>query len=543
MKHSLKALVLAMFCLVMVLSICPPSPVSAADSAAQDISDVGMVTAHSGFPDIAILFDNNYSQGWLAEDVASLTLRHESGMGSLYLTFGQTPSVYTLRNDDTGICYTAGEYGYLHEFIDLVEAFGTAPKSITIFFESGGIRLNELDIYSPGQVPDSIQKWQTAPEGKVDLLLFATHGDDDQTFFAGLLPYYAVDQGYEVQVVYLTDHRNTSPVPVHEMLNGLWACGIRNYPVFGYFWELETVYGINDAFSQYWRLGWSRNEMTGFFVEQLRRFRPLVAVGHDLYGEYEEPQHMVCAQLLVDAVEASADAAKFPESAEAYGVWDVPKTYLHLYYKNKITLDLDQPMENFGGMTPFEVAKHLGFPAHDSLQRHWSWFFAGFDAASQIVYYSPCEYGLYRTTVGEDIQKNDMFENLISYGAQDRIEEEARLEIERQQAEEQARIEAEEQAQRDAEEASIAAEEAARQAEEEARQKEAEAKRQEAERIAAEERLHAEEEARQRDAQQKKFIFIILGIVVIIALIATVSAVYRSMTGGKFSKSKRRKNN
>lgn len=543
MKLTPKTIVLALLCLILIFGMCPVSPVSASDSSAQEISDIGMVTAHSGFPDISILFDNIYSQGWLAEEVASLTLRHESGMGSLYLTFGQTPSVYTLRNDDTGICYTAGEYGYLHEFIDLVEAFGTAPKSITIFFESGSIRLNELDIYSPGQVPDSIQKWETAPDGKVDLLLFATHGDDDQTFFAGLLPYYAVGRGYEVQVVYLTDHRNTSPVPVHEMLNGLWACGIRNYPVFGYFWELETVYGINDAFSQYWRLGWSRDEMTGFIVEQLRRFRPLVAVSHDLNGEYEEPQHMVCAQLLADAVEISADASKFPESAESYGVWDVPKTYLHLYYKNQITLDLDQPMENFGGMTPFEVAKNLGFPAHASLQRHWSWFFSGFDTASQIVYYSPCEYGLYRTTVGEDIQKNDMFENLISHGEQDRIAQEAILEAERQQAEEQARLEAEEQARQDAEEASIASEEAARRAEEEARQKEAEAKRLEAERIAEEERLRMEEETRQRESQQKKFIFIVLGIVVIIALIATVSAVYRSTTGGKFSKAKRRKNN
>lgn len=541
MKHTLKTTVLAMLCLFLIFSMCPPSSVSATDSSAQEISNIGIVTAHSGFPDISILFDNNYSLGWLAEEVASLTLYHESGMGSLYLTFGQAPSVYTLRNDDTGICYTAGEYGYLHDFIDLVEAFGTAPKSITIFFESGGIRLNELDVFSPGQVPDSIQKWETAPDGKVDLLLFATHGDDDQTFFAGLLPYYAVGKGYEVQVVYLTDHRNTSPVPVHEMLNGLWACGIRNYPVFGYFWELQTVYGINDAFSQYRSLGWSRDEMTGFIVEQLRRFRPLVAVGHDLNGEYEEPQHMVCAQLLTDAVNLSADESKFPESAEAYGVWDVPKTYLHLYYKNQITLDLDQPMENFGGMTPFEVSKKLGFPAHESLQRHWSWFFSSFDTAAQIVYYSPCKYGLYRTTVGDDVQKNDMFENLISHAEQTRIEEEAKLEAERQQAEEQARIEAEEQARREAEEASIAAEEAARQAEEAARQAELEARQKEAARLAEQERLRAEEETRQKEAQQQKLIFSILGIVAVIALIAIVSALYRKMTGGKFSKFHRAK--
>ena len=164
-----------------------------------------------------------------------------------------------------------------------------------------------------------------------------------------------------------------------------------------------------------------------------------------------------------------------------------------------------------------------------------------YDTAAQIVYCSPCKYGLYRTTVGDDVQKNDMFENLISHGEQARIEEEARMEAERQQAEEQARIEAEEQARREAEEASIAAEEAARQAEEAARQAELKAAQEEAARLAEQERLRAEEETRQKEAQQQKLIFSILGIVAVIALIAIVSALYRKMTGGKFSKSNRAK--
>lgn len=541
MKRILKITLLAVLCLILGLNILSPAVVSADDGTAQDISGAHLVTASSGFPSISSLFDNNKADGWKTGEVASLTLQDEGGLGSLYLTFGKAPGIYTLRNDDSGICHTAGEYGYIHEFIDLEAAFGAAPKSVTLFFESGSVRLNELDVFSPGTVPDTVQKWETAPEGKVDLILFATHGDDDQLFFAGLLPYYAVEQELEVLVVYLTDHHNTAPMRIHEMLNGLWACGVRNYPVFGPYEELGTLYSVNEAFREYRSYGWSREQMTGFVVEQLRRFRPMVAVGHDLNGEYGDYQHMVYAQLLADAVELSADETQHPESAQQYGTWDVPKTYLHLYEKNQITMDWDQPMENFGGMTPYQVTKDLGFQAHPSLQRNWSWYFFGFDTAAAIYDYSPCRYGLYRSTVGDDVQKNDMFENLTSHAEQARAEEEARLEAERLQAEEEARLEAEEQARREAEEASIAAEEAARQAEEEARQAALKEQQEEAQRLAEQEQLQAEEEARQREAQQKKLILIILGVVGVITVIAIISAVYHKMTAGKFSKSKRAK--
>ncbi|MBQ2273850.1 MAG: hypothetical protein II334_00075, partial [Clostridia bacterium] len=44
--------------------------------------------------------------------------------------------------------------------------------------------------------------------------------------------------------------------------------------------------------------------------------------------------------------------------------------------------------------------------------------------ASQINTYSPADYGLYRTTVGEDVEKTGFFENIIPYDEQERIEKE-----------------------------------------------------------------------------------------------------------------------
>lgn len=40
---------------------------------------------------------------------------------------------------------------------------------------------------------------------------------------------------------------------------------------------------------------------------------------------------MFTALSMEKAVELAADASYQPRSAEKYGVWDTPKTYLHLY--------------------------------------------------------------------------------------------------------------------------------------------------------------------------------------------------------------------
>ncbi len=317
-------------------------------------------------------------------------------------------------------------------------------------------------------MPDSIQRWQNPVEGQTDLILFATHSDDDQLFFAGLLPYYAVERGYQVQVIYMTSHYNTAPFRIHEVLDGLWAVGIRSYPVFGAYPDFGDTATFEGALQRFGKFGHSRESMTGWIVEQMRRFHPLVVVGHDFAGEYGHAQHRVWSQLVADAAALSGDPEAYPESVETYGTWDVPKTYIRLYQENPIVMDWDQPMESFGGMTPYQVTKELGFPCHSSQQR-WAYFFRGHDTCASIPNYNPSFYGLYRSTVGEDIQKNDMFENLISHAEQIRIaEEEAR-----KQAEEEARLKAEEEARK-------ASEEAARlQAEEEARRASEEAARQE----------------------------------------------------------------
>lgn len=421
MVNILKRFFVLFLCVCVFLAL--PLPVSAEPEEseqaqeAENITHYSLVTDSKGFSDLRYAFDGR--EGYPGASASSyLTLSYADGIGSLYLEFRREYGEYILVNNDTGVEHICGEYSFLHDFLDLVAIFGTAPSSVTLRFETGKVRLNNLYAFTTGETPDFVQKWQPPADGNADMILFSTHGDDDQLFFAGLLPYYANAKDYTVQVIYLTNHRNENDARVHEMLNGLWAVGCDTYPVFGQYYDF-LYDNIKQTYRAFEHLGHPREEMVGFVVEQLRRFKPLVTVGHDFAGEYGHGQHMVYADLVAEAVTVSNNPEYYPESAEKYGLWDVPKSYFHLYEDNPIVMDWDTPMEELDGMTPFEVTQKLGFPAHVSQQRAWFkyWLCRGGDItkASQIETYSPCLYGLYRSTVGPDTGLNDMFENVTPY--------------------------------------------------------------------------------------------------------------------------------
>jgi hypothetical protein len=116
-------------------------------------------------------------------------------------------------------------------------------------------------------------------------------------------------------------------------------------------------------------------------------------------------------------------------------------------------MDWDQPLSHFGGKTAFQVSQEA-FLHHESQNnsKFSRWLFGAGDSdpitkASQILTYSPCEYGLFRSLVGEDTEKNDFFENQLS-------REEMRL-----AEEERLRLESEEKAKQEEEERRLAEEE------------------------------------------------------------------------------------
>lgn len=405
------------FLLVLLTGIAAPA--HAQESMAEEITASTAILGE--LEDYSILTDGIEHENVYVS--SELILKNETGMAGIYLVF-DLPCNYTVRDARTGKTMNGGREGFLHCFSDLEEAFGHAPTEITIHFPEGA-RIGELRAFASGEIPDTVQRWQQPLTGGADLVLFSTHGDDEQLYFAGLLPYYAGERNLDVQVVYMTSHSNIcGSLRQHEMLNGLWAVGVKAYPVFGPFPDFKLPYK-EATYVEYENLGYSREELLRFVVGNLRRFRPQVAVGHDLNGEYGHGMHRVYADLLTKAVEVSGDPEVFPSLARQYGVWDVPKTYLHLYPEREIIMDWDQPLERFDGLTAFQVNQKLGFPCHASQQydQYVNWLYGSNNSitlAGEIYNYSPCRYGLFRSTVGEDEQKNDMMENLTSYAEQSR---------------------------------------------------------------------------------------------------------------------------
>lgn len=308
----------------------------------------------------------------------------------LYVIWDTPVGVWYLNEEH--VTYTQGKNDFIHEFI----ALHNECSYIIINVPKGGV-LCDVRVFSEGDIPNDVQIW-SPPCDRADLLMLPTHSDDDHLYFGGTMPYYGGELGMNVQVAYITNHWG-EPVRTHELLNGLWTVGITNYPVISefkdkYTMSLESAQKIYDS-----------DEMRGYIVELIRRFKPYVLLGHDLKGEYGHGAHMLSALLITEAVEISMDKTQYPESAEKYGVWDVPKTYLHNYEENQICIDWDIPLEKFDGKTGFEMAK-VGFACHVSQHK--------FELA--VIRNGRCScrfFGLYRTTVGVDQQGKDFFENVV----------------------------------------------------------------------------------------------------------------------------------
>ena len=91
--------------------------------------------------------------------------------------------------------------------------------------------VSEIRVFTQGRLPDWVQGWRRM-EGDADLMLLSAHPDDELLWFGGALPTYAGERKKKVIVAYMA---NTAAVRKSELLDGLWLCGVRDYPVMGEF--------------------------------------------------------------------------------------------------------------------------------------------------------------------------------------------------------------------------------------------------------------------------------------------------------------------
>ena len=354
--------------------------------------------------DVSKLSDGLYQTDEIFPPRAVLSLTADEPIGSLYLLFGSYPGEWTISSG--GTTQRCGADGFLHEYVRLE----SPSDSVEITLPEQSTVLGEISAYSVGSPGADVQVWQR-PDEAADILIFSAHADDELIFMGGLIPYYAAVCGLRVQVCYMTtnyDPANRSPYRLnyrfrpHEALNGLWTAGDRVYPVTNMvrdrscetLWEAERIYG--------------KDQFCEFQTEMIRRFKPLVVVTHAEGGEYGHGAHILTAFSVERAVKAAADPSQFPESAERYGVWDTPKTYLHEYVGDEpiTVLNYEEPSDALGGLTPFEAAqaayrKHL-------TQQQWE-IFAVYGFGDR---HDSHRFGLYRSLVGPDEERNDLMEKV-----------------------------------------------------------------------------------------------------------------------------------
>ncbi|NMA51166.1 MAG: hypothetical protein GX951_04915 [Mollicutes bacterium] len=352
------------------------------------------------------LSDNNYKTYLGIENGEVINIKSDEKIEKLYILYEEKSSQGIITFNETTL--DIGINGFLHEYIELKKE----ATDITIKYNNE-VKISEIYAYSSGDVPKDVQIWKK--HDKVDLMLFSTHSDDEQLFFAGLLPTY-VNQDKIVHVVYLVDHANIKGIKnasrLHEQLNGLWHSGVNEYPTMGL---------IPDAYSESLQVAKKQAEDWGYkeedilkeYVTIIRRLRPYVLVGHDEAGEYGHGQHIYNSYLVKKVLDYINNDNYI---TEGYKPYNVQKVYLHLYEDNKIILDIDKPLDKFNNKTAYDVAKE-SYKYHISQQGTWftAWLNGNnnsYTNSSQITKYNPNYFGLYYTSVGNDINKNDLLENV-----------------------------------------------------------------------------------------------------------------------------------
>lgn len=388
-------------CLLLLGALLLLPAISGAASQAQDITAACEIRT-SGGNDVARLYDRQYTTRWTGrerrETWIECTTDEATPAGCLYVCFAVMPDEWRVETqvDDEWVPLVSGGTDYMHTCVELGGV--THFRLWARFDKAQSLIINELFVLGEGDLPSWVQVWEPAPE-KADLLVLAAHPDDELIYFGGLLPTYATEQGKKTVVVYMTDSNTTR---MSELLNGLWEVGVHSYPVIGPFYDGYS-YSLEEGYRK-----WPKAQARAFVMEQIRRYRPDVVVSHDVNGEYGHGAHRVCADVALYCVQNCMRLDVESESAAEYGLWTVQKLYLHLYGDDPLELDWNVPLSSLGGRTGLQAAQ-------DAYALHVTQQNTNYVVTDEGPY-SCALFGLAYTTVGKDVARNDLFENVVPGG-------------------------------------------------------------------------------------------------------------------------------
>ncbi|MBR5231503.1 MAG: PIG-L family deacetylase [Clostridia bacterium] len=321
----------------------------------------------------------------------------DTPVSSIYVEFGKNrqPFGVYLKQEGEWKRVASCNAAHAQEYVTFPATTGTIRVRFDTARKAKRVDIAEVHLYSEGETPPAVHDWKATNE-KTDLMVVVAHPDDELLWLGGTIPHYAA-AGKKVTVVYLTCGDYFREL---ELLNGLWHCGVRNYPVLAGYRDFKpgSTRGVYDD--------WGRVSVNYYLTTLIRTLRPEVVVTHDLKGEYGHPQHIVCAYTVERAVKFASQAKYGTEEIEAVPVWNVKKLYVHLGDKPTTVMNWDVKETAFGGKSSFAVASEA-YAMHISQQAGRT-----YEMAAKGSEYDAYVYTLAYTTVGADKKGGDFFENV-----------------------------------------------------------------------------------------------------------------------------------
>lgn len=346
-------------CILILLLALPVLPVAAETEQAEDLTETFRFDFGSD-PDAAkrILQERVHCFTFRENEAFTLTWDAEVRDARLCISWQEPPESVSVTQ------YAANGTALLTETLvphpDSVIPLLREARSTVVQAGEDGMKVLFCAVYGPGELSEPYHEWQETPD-HLDYLLISTHPDDDVLYLGSIVPTYGAEKGYVGTIVYVTCQNR---VRADEAENGAWAMGLRYRPVF------FGMPDINNSAPQEYKNAFRYSELLLNTVRIYRKLHPLVVFAQDLNGEYGHWQHKLTAKAAREAFSLAADPTFDPESYEQYGTWQVQKLYLHLYQKNKLTVDAHAPLSFFDGKDAFEVAREA-YKKHVSQQRYY----------------------------------------------------------------------------------------------------------------------------------------------------------------------------
>ena len=366
--------------LVCGLMICLLPGVAFADQSNTGSTDIPVgvrITLPAGTSERAYrLTDNFVGSRVPLSGGAEVAISPERTAGVLVLSWYIVPQSYTITQIDASGAVLSEETrtdGMLRGVVPL----DAACKEIRVSVLSD-CALGDVAAYATGASGIATRAFQPTPM-QADLLIITAEPGLEFDELGALIPVYAKERGMQVAVLYVSDYGKRERAL--EALDGLSEAGYDVYPIFGGF--------TCDNYDSYHMasIGFDREILTDYLKVQIALLNPKVIVTHSLADS--SGARRFTGECALNAARASAGVSK------CYTFGSAEST-------TPTVIDMNVPLNAYDGKTAAEVAQS----AYD-MHLSRSVFGQEIDLTSG--------YTLSYSTVGDDKQKNDLFENIDTF--------------------------------------------------------------------------------------------------------------------------------